>query len=304
MEKLNVLAGEDIIKFKDILERAKILFGWDVEDAYKVLVNGEESILFCYHPVFMLFTYDKEGNLEYKSCAVSDDNKVISVTLGDYQVNVDNNMVYLIGIDGRHQSLQILKNNDTPNFEVASNGVITYMQYDEKKDVRVVIRYSQNVYSSNKRVYGDYTEDAFYVSVESKPILRDKGLIFLGSKSAYYRLDFDVWNNRWQYDLATLGEYGLSAVMASDTTTLHGGNYEFSRFYKTLFSFGDYITITGFPFSKAYSKDNIEDLVRELEFNVGIPKYVINIYNSKDEIVKEFQSLVDDYVSEKVLKKR
>ena len=211
------------------------------------------------------FMFDNVGNLEFKSCVADEDGKVISITIDEYQVNVGDNIVYLIDENGRHQSLQLLRNQETPDFEVSANGLLTYMQYDSKKDVRLVIRYDQDVYGDNGRVYVDYLNNPFYVSVESKPKLRDKGLVFLGKKDSYYRLDFDVWNNKWQYDLATIGEYGFGAVMTSDTISLHGGEKEFSRYYRELLSVGDYFSLTTFPLGKAYKKNDI-DLIADLRF--------------------------------------
>ena len=79
----------------------------------------------------------------------------------------------------------MLRNDDTPSFEVSANGLLTYMQYDSKRDVRLGIRYDQDVYGNGGRVYVDYLKSPFYISIESKPKLRDKGLIFLGKKDAY-----------------------------------------------------------------------------------------------------------------------
>ncbi len=296
MVNLVNICERDIIKYDAIFKRAEMLFGWNSGDAYKIVKDGKESILFSYHPMYMVFYYDENGKLEVKSCVADDSGKVISITIDGYQVNVGNNIVYLIDENGRHQSLQMLRNEDIPSFEVSANGLLTYMQYDSKRDIRLVIRYDQDVYGNNGRVYVDYLSNPFYVSVESRPKLRDKGLVFLGKKDAYYRLDFDVWNNKWQYDLATIGEYGVGAVMSSDTVTLHGGEKEFSRYYKQLFSIGSYISITNFPFGKAYKKRDVDLIIDELHFNKFIPSFVGNLFNDRDNITSEFQSIVNAYL--------
>lgn len=295
MVNLVSISDEDIIKYDAIFKRAEMLFGWNSSDAYKIVENGKESILFCYHPMYMVFSYDKNNKLEFKSCVADDNGKVISITIDGYQVNISNNSVYLIDENGRHQSVQMLRNRENPDFEVSANGLLTYMQYDSKRDIRLVIRYDQDVYGDNQRVYVDYLSNPFYVSVESKPKLRDKGLVFMGKKDAYYRMDFDVWNNKWQYDLSTLGEYGVGAVMASDTISLHNGEKEFSRYYKQLLSIGSYISITSFPFGRAYKKKDIDLIIDELQFNKFIPPFVGNIFNNRDSITSEFQSIVDAY---------
>lgn len=296
MVRLVDISNDDLIKFKDVFLRAAVLFGWNSSDAKKIVKDGSESILFCYHPMYMIFSYDENCKLDFKSCVADDNGKVISITIDGYQVNVNNNSVYLIDENGRHQSLQLLRNQEEPDFEVTANGLLTYMQYDSKKDIRLIIRYDQDVYGDNGRVYVDYLNNPFYVSVESKPKLRDKGFIFLGKKNAYYRLDFDVWNNKWQYDLSTLGEYGVGAVMSKDTITLHGGEKEFSRYYRQYLSVGSYISITSFPFGRAYKKEDIDLIIDELQFNKSVPSYVGNIFNNRDTITGDFQSVVDTYL--------
>ena len=296
MVSLISISDKDITKYDAIFKRAEMLFGWDSSDAYKVVKNGVESILFCYHPMYMLFRIEEDGKLEFKSCVADDKGKVISITLEGYQVNISDNAVYLIDENGRHQSLQLVQNKNMPDFEVSANGLLTYMQYDSKKDVRLVVRYDQDVYGNNGRVYVDFLKRPFYVSIESKPKLRDRGLLFFGKKNAYYRLDFDIWNNKWQYDLSTIGEYGIAAVMASNTISLHGGEREFSRYYKQLLSIGSYYSITSFPLGRPYKERDLDLIIDNLGFNKSVPPFVANVFNDRDSLTMGFQLIIDEYL--------
>ena len=107
MVRLVDISNDDLIKFKDVFLRAAVLFGWNSSDAKKIVKDGSESILFCYHPMYMIFSYDENCKLDFKSCVADDNGKVISITIDGYQVNVNNNSVYLIAENGRHQSLQL-----------------------------------------------------------------------------------------------------------------------------------------------------------------------------------------------------
>ncbi len=296
MVSLVNITNEDLVKYDSIFKYAEYLFGWDNTDAKKIVSSEKESLLFCYHPMYMIFSFDKDKKIEFKSCVADDNGKIVSLTMDGYQVNLSDNAVYLIDENGRHQCLQLVRNQENPNFEVSANGLLTYMQYDTKKDIRLVVRYDQDVYGDNGRVYTDYLKEPFYVSVESKPKLRDKGLVFLGKKDAYYRLDFDVWNNKWQYDLSTIGEYGLGAVTASDTVSLHGGEKEFFRYYKQLFSVGSYISITSFPFGRPYRNKDIELIIEELGFNISVPSFVGSVFNDRDSIAKDIQEVITEYL--------
>lgn len=296
MVSLVRVSDEDCLKYREIFKMAEGLFGWMREDSYKVISGNREYILFGYHPVFMLFGYNENQALEYQTCMVDDEYKVMSFTFDNHQVNIDSNSVYLIDEKGRHQSLQLLRNDENPDFEVSANGVLTYMQYDSKKDVRLIIRYDQSVYGEKSNVFNQYLKEPFFISVESKPILRDKGLFFLGRKDAYYRLDFDIHNNRWQYDLATLQEFGISAVVAHDTFSLQDGNTKFSRYYKQLLSVGDYISITGFPLFRPYKSNEVEMIIEDLNFNKSIPDFLVRVYNGREDLVSFFQDIMNAYV--------
>ncbi len=298
MTKLYDIQDMDIKKHKDIFDYANYLYGWTREDARKLIADDKEYIIFGYKPIFMMF-YGKSGNVEHKSWVVNDDGKVISMMMDGYQINIDKHSVYLINENGMHQSVQLLKNEEDVPFELNTNGVLCYMQYDSKRDLRLVIKYDQNVYGDNGRIFTDYLSNPFYVSLETKPVLRDKGLFFLGRKDAYYRLDFDVFNNRWQYDLATMNEFGIGTTLASDTISLHSGERNFSRYYKELLKFGDYFSLTGFPFLKQYKTKDIDTIIEEFGFNTGIPRFTANVFNNRFQITREFQDISDEYLKDK-----
>ena len=52
MVKLVDISVDDLIKYDAIFKRAEMLFGWNSGDAKKIVKDSQESILFCYHPIF------------------------------------------------------------------------------------------------------------------------------------------------------------------------------------------------------------------------------------------------------------
>lgn len=291
MATIENITKEDLVKYKDIFSKADFV-GMTPEEAVKVVDGEEEKILFVCGPVWMIFEYDENKVLKYQTFMVNEEDKVVSFTKEDYQVNVFDNMIYLIYEDGRHESLQLLKNYDNPSFEVSSNGAVIHMQYDSKRDIRCVSKYEHVAYGDCSRIYDIRLDSPYDVTIESKASKRDKGLKFLGRKDSYYRLDFDVRNNKWQYDLATIQEFGVGAVIASDTVTLHNGLREFSKYYKVLFSLGDYITVTGFPFLSQYTQDEVLDYVESYGFTAGVSEKVVELYNNKNMYLEILQQLV------------
>ena len=91
--------------------------------------------------------------------------------------------------------------------------------------------------------------------------------------------------------------------MAKDTVTLHGGEKEFSRYYREILSIGDYFSLTTFPIGKQYKKENIQDIIESLDFNVSIPSFVAEIFNNRNSLSNEFQSIIDSLDSKRIVKK-
>lgn len=120
---------------------------------------------------------------------------------------------------------------------------------------------------------------------------------FLGRKSAYYRLDFDVKDDKWKYDLSTISEFGIGAVLASDTISLHNGNKKFSRFCREILSVGEYITITGFPFMRQYTQSDIDEYVESKGFKARVSEELLNIFNNREKYTRDFQDIVLLYKS-------
>ncbi|MGN1371927.1 MAG: hypothetical protein ACI4XM_06620 [Candidatus Coprovivens sp.] len=291
MVRIEELTDSDLLKYKEIFIKAEIL-GMTAQEAVKVVSDNLEKILFVCGPIWMIFSYDMNNKLIYQTFMVNDEGKVISFTKDDYQVNVYDNMIYLLYEDGRHESLQFIKNKDTPNFDVSSNGIVVHMEYDSKRDIRCVKKYEHYAYGNIDWIYDIRLSSPFEVTLESKVSKRDKGLKFFGFKDSFYRMDFNISDNRWQYDLATIQEFGVDAVVAHDTISLHNGVREFSKYYKVLFSLGDYITITGFPFTSQYDKDTIFRFIKQYGFSQLVPVNIVGLYNDKGKYLDSLQKLV------------
>lgn len=303
MVEIESITEKDEKNFQSIFSSASRSLGWEVGDSVKVKQNDRESILFYCNQVFMQFSYDQKGNILRNTIQMDDEGKVLAFTITqgeiDYQVMVDDDMLYLIDENGFHQSLQLYKDSSAPSaYEVECNGLLDYTQYDGRKDIRVVTRYEQPIYSSvsEKMLFTYSIRQPYSICYEECASKRQRGFFFLGRKNSYYRMDFDIRNNKWQYDLATLGEYGVGAVLANDTVSLQNGNTAFSRFYRVLFHVGDYITITGFPFLRSYSEQDIEDQLCQMEFHSSVPTFIIDLFNQRFQLLADYQELIDSYL--------
>ena len=57
MVSLVNIIDEDLVKYDSIFKYAEFLYGWNDTDAKKIVDGNKESLLFCYHPMYMIFSY-------------------------------------------------------------------------------------------------------------------------------------------------------------------------------------------------------------------------------------------------------
>lgn len=287
----------DYIKFKKIYETGKYLFDFKKEESFIMQEDNQESVIFYCPPVFMRYWIDEKGVLNTSSFYINEENKIVAFTLGDYQVNLnDDKGIVLVHEDGNIYYLNLLSEGVEYDTGISNNGTLVFSQYNEKKKTRVVSKYEHNVWCGNRQIYRGRLGEPFSVTIETKVNWRDRGLKFIGHNRTYYKLDFDVNENRWQYDIATAKDFGTGAILAGDSYSLQNRE-SFIKYYRVLFSFGDYITITGFPFTRQYDKDDIDKLVQEFGFSLEVPEFFMRVYNGQEELRKGNEDILSWYLN-------
>ena len=293
----------DYVKFKEIYDRGEMLFGFVREESFIMQDDKQESVVFYCPPIFMRFWKDEKGVINTSSFYINEENKIIAFTLGDYQVNLNDNGIVFTHEDGNIYYLNLLSEGVEYDTGASNNGTLIFSQYNKKKKVRVVSKYEHNVWCDNRQIYNSRLEEPFSVTIESKVNWRDRGLKFIGHERTYYKLDFDVYKNRWQYDIATAKDFGTCAVLAGDSYSLQNRE-SFIKYYKVLFRFGDYITITGFPFTRQYDKEDIDRLVQECDFSLEVPEFFIKVYNGQEELRKGNEDILSWYLDNIAIEKK
>ncbi len=286
----------DYVKFKEIYRTGEMLFGFNKEESFIMQEDKQESVIFYCPPVFMRYWIDEKGVINTSLFYINEENKIVAFTFGEYQVNLNGeNGVVFTHEDGNIYYLNLLSDNVTYETGASNNGTLVYSQYNAKKKVRVVSKYEHNVWCGNKNIYRSRLGDPFSVAVESKVNWRDKGLKFIGYKRTYYKMDFDVDKNRWQYDIATAKDFGTGAILVGDAYSLQNRE-SFIKYYRVLFRFGEYITITGFPFTRQYDKEDIDRLVQNCDFSLEVPEFFIRVYNGQEELKKGNEEILSWYL--------
>lgn len=284
----------DFVEYKEIYDMADMLFGLDINDSFIMQDNNKVRIIFYCPPLFIGFWLE-EGKIKTSSFCINEENEIQAFTYEDYQININEEGMVFTNENGNVYFLQLLGNKNEPGFDVENNGTLVFAQYDRKKDTRVVSKFEHNICQDNDTIYGCRLDKPFSITIESKVRWRDMGLKFIGHKDTYYKMDFDVYHNRWQYDLATMKDFGVGAVMASDTQSLQDRN-SFSKYYKVLFSFGDYITLTGFPFTRQYDMDYVLDMIKGLGFSETVPRFFLEVYNNLKDLTKGNEEILDWFI--------
>lgn len=281
---------------KRILATIQML-GWDIADGFSVLIDNKEYYLFYSNNIFFCLYLNSKHDVIYNIMQVDDNMQLISFTKKvfdkDYQFVLLDNGVMLIDEMKNRYYLQLSKDINELN-GVLNNAVLDFGQYKANDDISLTMRYEQMAHGeiNNKKLYGAYIRDPFSYIFE-KGVL---GKSYFGKrKDAFYRLDFDIMDNRWQYDLVALREFGIDAITSDNTVSLYDNEVSFSRFYRELFHIGDYITITGFPFLKGIKVQDMKDIVLSKGFLLNIPDTLIDFFNNREFIIKEYQAIIDVY---------
>ena len=273
------------------------MLGWDIADGFSVLIDNKEYYLFYSNNIFFCLYLNSKHDVIYNIMQVDDNMQLISFTKKvfdkDYQFVLLDNGVMLIDEMKNRYYLQLSKDINELN-GVLNNAVLDFGQYKANDDISLTMRYEQMAHGeiNNKKLYGAYIRNPFLYIFE-------KGVLgksyFEKRKDAFYRLDFDIRDNRWQYDLVALREFGIDAITSDSTVSLYDNEVSFSRFYRELFHIGDYITITGFPFLKGIKVQDMKDIVLSKGFLLNIPDTLIDFLNNREFIIEEYQAIIDVY---------
>ncbi len=291
---LKKITEEEKLKYKKIIDFATNFLGFEEDELYSLTIGNKNYVLFVCGPIFSILSYDFSGKIQISSFTVDNDYKVTSLTDGDYQINIENDAVHLRHEDGDCYSLSFLTNNEEPEFEVANDGVVRFMQYNKKNDTRMVADFEHFVCGDRRIIYQTRLENPFNLTIESKASKRDKWLKFLGNKKSFYRLDFDSSINSLTYDIALMKDYGVGALLSTDAVSIQRDE-NFSKYYRVLLRLSDYITITGFPFTQQYDKKDIFELLNSLGLSSEVPDFLIYYFNNKEELLKKYQGIADSF---------
>ena len=305
MQQIERLTENDFNKYHSIFTSFGIVSGNEVDDGFKIFRNGKDYLVFPVGPLFLVYHMDGEQVVS-SIMQVDELYNLVTFTYEGKQILVKENGIDVIFENHQQQSLYLRKNGNE-DLDLANNGLVSFLQYSPEYDTSLEMRYEHNIYQDNQTIYPYHLDEPFYMTFLKNA--SKSQYHFLKSRKSYYRFDFDATRNMLEYDLATINEYGLGAVLSQGSVSLQGTR-EFSRFYRVLLQVGESVTITGFPFSRSYQEEDLYEIAKRHGFVTRIPEDLIDLYHKREQLLKERQGIIDIYKnseyfieSEMVLKK-
>lgn len=166
------------------------------------------------------------------------------------------------------------------------DGRVIFNQYDESKDLNCELQfphmYRGSVDGKNPPVY-DMHLRSFRTCYLDSSYMR-KGEV----ESGFIRRGCEYFNKF----VVEKGDLDYSIICFKEGLVLDEQPRELIRYCKTKYISlsGDYIT--GFPFCKIFTEQDVRRYVEKLGFGVEIPELILNIYNGNDNVVNDIIDLV------------
>ncbi len=290
---------EDLLKgIPHIIKLLYELYGAKTIGLFAVLVDGELSFVgrndvncvYIHKDGYNRFTLNEFEEVR----AIGFDH--FNAFFGDigYFVSKDKNIEYYLSL------------NPLPEIDIDGyDGYVTFKQYNPGNDTFCDIRY-QHMYRERDGkavIYGYHTQkiDAVYIDEDfSKKGSPVRGL--LPNRSKYYtRVEFD--DSMIGYKLAGIREYGLLEFLEKGSYGLQMDNniIRYAR-AKYIDSEGDFHDM--WPFGEQLKKDELEELIKNYEFELEPPWEFIEICNGQNNIVNAIYSIAQKMkiISEEVRK--
>lgn len=281
----------EIPKYAPIFQCVYDLFGDYAGTYWKLEVHGQEKILQRLDDLCVLYTLEEEKTVSYEMFTIDENYKVSNAGFDDYEMHMFDDTLTIQERDSSViQSLAFTKRNDGVDND-GYDGLVTHVQYNQEKDIRLMIMYQQ-MYNSMDRIYSMHVDKPpFQITIERGVVKKQaKGLS--AKPISYIREEYDFRDNPDAYNMATIKDYGLVSFLKKGAYALQKDDV-IARYYKILYCTKDRQAFTGFPFCKQYTLDDFSDFMKENGFRMTIPAYLLDLYNGVNVELNAYQEIAD-----------
>lgn len=249
----------EISKYAPIFSCIYDLFGDCVGVYFKLIIDGQEKILQRRDDLFVLYSIKDVNLVSFEMFTIDEEYNVTSAGFNDFELHTINGdkVIQERGSVNLESLIFIKRSNgvDTDGYD----GSVGYIQYNQEKDVRLMLIYQQ-MYNSNGKVYSYHVDkNPFQILIERGLKGKKNGSIVPVRSTRYMKYDYDYRVCNTLYNLAVIKDYGLQAFMEKGAYALHKENV-ISRYHKIIGVTRGGYAITGFPLCKQYHYEDFNDI--------------------------------------------
>lgn len=280
----------EIPKYAPIFSCIYNLFG-DYSGVYfKLILDGEEKLLQRRDDMFILYSLEDINLVGYEMFTIDEEYQVNSAGFDDFEMHtINGDRVVQDRNSTNLESLIFIKFGDGRDVD-GYDGRVGYIQYNQEKDVRLMLIFQQ-MYNSMGKVYSFHVnKEPFQILIEKGLSAKQKGSLLPVRQTSYIRESFDYRDNNFFYNLAAIKDYGLVEFMEKGAYALQKEN-KIVRYYKMLGRRENGYAITGFPFCKQYSFEEFDEMFKQYGFKKKIPDHLIAIHNGEYRDLNYYQEI-------------
>jgi hypothetical protein len=290
--ELKEISELEIPQYAPIFSCIFQLFGDYVGIYFKISIDGVEKILQRRDDMFVLYSILDDGNVSYEMFMVDEEYKVCSAGFDKYEMHtISGDRVVQEKGSKNLESLVFIKRNDGGDSD-GYDGSVGYVQYNQEKDVRLMLIYQQ-MYNSMEKVYSFHVnKNPFQILIEKGVAAKQRGSIIPVRSTRYIRCDYDERDYNLFYNLAIIKDYGLQEFMEKGAYALHRES-SISRYQKILGVTASGYAVTGFPLCRQYKYEDFSDMFEEYGFKNKIPNILLSIQNGEFDELNYYQEIAN-----------
>lgn len=280
----------EIPKYYPVFSCIFNLFGSYEGFYFKLKIGNEIKLLQRLDDLFVIYTMEDVNLVGYEMFTVDEDYKVNSAGFDDFEVHtVDGDRVIQERDSYNIESLVFTKFKNGVDMD-GFDGVVSYVQYNQEHDVRLMLIYQQ-MYNTKNKVYSYHIDKKpFQILIEKGIGKKQKGSLLPVLSQRYVRCDYDYRNHNILYSLAVIKDYGLQEFMEKGAFALHKDDV-ISRYQLIKSNLPNGYIVTGFPFCKQYHYENFFELFKKYGFKSEVPKHLLEIHNDEYDDLNKFQAI-------------
>lgn len=266
--------GENIQKFKDIMQYVYSAYGVQSVEAYIIKEDGELGFLF-YGSEMNMYVNNKKSGIEFIAFQLDENGNMIYYGDQEYRIKFDG--TGLVAWDAKGNESYLCVSRLLEGLEADFNSYLCYRQYNQDTDTSCELQYAQSL-NLDKHDTSIYTREVENIFIDPRWTTKGgcKPGLVTGGKKYFARVDcrgIDIFDGE-------VDEH--SAYLPIRYVGNNGGYYTLGHL------------------SKRYSFDEIKDLLNELGFISYVPERLLEIYKGTDPMLRKLQWIIRDTMEERM----